>query len=298
VKHHYIPQFYLKEWQGRDGKLQMFWRRPDGIIDTKRLFRKATGYAVDLYRLPGVTKEAEQKVESSFMQMVDDQAVRARDHLLGDTTPTAVATRHAWARFVLSLVVRNPEELQHFKDSFQADLLRPSPEFQRRYEEARQVGDPPRFEDWLMLTDPTHPERSAMLAMTNLIVNPSVLELFRKMHWTVWDTSSVQRRLMTSDRPVMMTQGMVQHAGHYALPISPTRLFIATTSVQFAESFSRRPVGKIVRQVNELMIGQARKFVYAVDDTNLAEVRRGMGKMEAPSLLRALTEQRAKRDGS
>ncbi|MBY5728511.1 DUF4238 domain-containing protein [Rhizobium leguminosarum] len=285
MKSHYIPQFYLKPWEGADGKLEVFLRRSDGLIVSKRLHRKATGYAVDLYKLPGVSPDDEHKMESAFMAPIDDEAVHARDLLLGEITPAGGRTRSAWARFVLSLMLRNPEEVAEFKKNYADLIMTPQPEFQAKYAAMRQEGDPDRFEEWMVQYDATHVERSAMFAITTFIEHPRVLHMFQNMHWMVIDTSSVKRRLMTSDRPVMLTQGMLQYAGHYALPISPTRLFLAATTVHFAQRFSRLPPGKIVREVNKMVIGQARKYVYAVDGTRLADVRREMGKLPAPTIL-------------
>ncbi len=76
MKHHYIPQFYLKPWQGPDGKIAVFQRRSDGLIVSNRMHRKATGYERNLYRLPGVSPADEHKMESAFMAPIDDEAVR------------------------------------------------------------------------------------------------------------------------------------------------------------------------------------------------------------------------------
>jgi hypothetical protein len=285
LKSHYIPKFYLKPWEGADGKIEVFQRRSDGIIVSKRLHPKATGYAVDLYKLPGVEPEDEHKMESAFMAPIDDEAVHARDLLLGDITPAGIRTRNAWARFVLSLMLRNPEEVAQFKTSYADLIMTPQAEFQAKYAAIRREDDPAKFEAWMLMNDATHVERSAMFAITTFIEHPRVLKLFLSMHWMIIDTSSVERKLMTSDRPVMLTQGMLQYAGHYALPLSPTRLFLATTTVDFAERFASLPVGRVVREVNRMVVGQARKYVYAVDGLHLAFVRREMGKQPPPTIL-------------
>jgi hypothetical protein len=103
--------------------------------------------------------------------------------------------------------------------------------------------------------------------------------------WWVLDASKVSRRFMTSDHPLVMTNGLGRDDGHFALPISPTHLFIAFMKTGFSEHFRRLPVGKVVRLTNEAVIGQGRKNVYGVDGTNIAEVRRLMGKREYMSLL-------------
>jgi hypothetical protein len=286
LNHHYIPQFYLRPWLGDDHKLQEFRRGYKDRIQTGRYGTLVTGCEEDLYTVPGVTEETKHNIERYFMSFVDNAAVKARDMMLEDRIPQDPEIRHSWARFILSLVFRNPEELGKFKTDFKAKMLAPLPEIQAKYERIRQDDDPPLFEEWMVKHDPTHTERESVLAMTRLIEHQNVLKLLRTMHWVVIDTSRVQRRLMTSDRPVVMTNGLVRFDGHYAIPISPTRLFIAFTSVAWAEKFTAWPAGKIVRDVNEAVIGQGRKYVYAVDKANFAEVKRLMGKREAPSFVK------------
>lgn len=219
------------------------------------------------------------------MAVIDDDAVRARDLLLGDVTPAGGITRYAWARFVLSMVMRSPEEVAAFKASYTELIMTPQQEYQSKYAAMRQNSDPALFEDWMTQYDPTNVERSAMFAITTFIEHPRVLDLLRRMHWVIIDTSSVKRRLMTSDRPVMLTQGMLQYAGHYALPISPTRLFLAVTNIDFARQFASLPRSRVVREINKLVVGQARKYVYALDGNHLSEVRREMGKQPPPTIL-------------
>ncbi len=285
MKHHYIPQFYLKPWQGPDGKIAVFQRRSDGLIVSKRMHRKATGYERNLYRLPGVSPADEHKMESAFMAPIDDEAVRARDLLLGEMAPAGGRTRSAWSRFILSMMLRSPEQVAAFKRYYTDLVPTLHPELQSKSAAMRQDPNPTRDEDRAVQYDAPHIERSAMFAITTFIEHPPALDLFQRMHWMIIDTTSVRRRLMTSDRPVMLTQGVLQYAGHYALPISPTRLFFAATNVDFARQFASLPRSKIVRLINTLVVGQARKYVYAVDGAHLAEVRRGIGKQPAPTIL-------------
>jgi len=285
MKHHYVPQFYLKPWQGPDGKIEVFFRRPDGLIVSKRMHRKATGYAIDLYKLPGVAPAEKYTMESAFMAPIDDEAVRARDLLLGDMAPAGGRTRSAWSRFILSMILRSPEEVAAFKKYYTDLVPTLHPEFQATRPAMREGSNPTRDEGRIVSFDSSHIERSAMFAITTFIEHPPALDLFQSMHWMIIDTRSVRRRLMTSDRPVMLTHGMLQYAGHYALPISPTRLFLAATNIDFAKQFASMPRSKIVRVINRLVVGQARKYVYAVDGTHLVEVRREMGKQPAPTIL-------------
>ncbi|MBN9983078.1 DUF4238 domain-containing protein [Rhizobium laguerreae] len=286
MKHHYIPQFYLRPWEGGDNRLQEFKRGYQNRVTTKRVFTKQTGYATDLYTLPGATEETKQNVEKAFMALVDNEAVKARDMMLSGQIPADPKTREAWTRFVLSMVFRNPEEMGKFKERFHDELLMPDPKIQAEYERQKEPDDPETFEQWLMTNRPESVERYAILLMTKLVQRNNVNYLLGTMHWRVLDTSAVTRRLMTSDRPIMMSNGMVHYTGHFALPISPTKLFLACTAVAFADEFCAVPTGRIVREINRIVVGQGRKFIYAQDTTHLADVRQQMGKLRYPSFVR------------
>lgn len=286
MKHHYIPQFYLRPWQGDDNRLQEFKRGYQNQVVTRRVFTKQTGYAPNLYTLPGATEETKQNVEKAFMALLDNEAVKARDMMLNDQIPADPKTRESWTRFVLSMVFRNPEEMEKFKVSFRNELRKPDTKVQEEYDRLKDPEDPTTFEEWLMQNRPERVERSAILTMTNLVQRNNVNYLLRTMHWRVIDVGEVSRRLMTSDRPIVMSNGMVQYGGHFALPISPTKLFLACATVQFANEFCAMATSKMVREVNKLVVGQGRKFVYAEDATQLTGVRQHMGKHPYPSFVR------------
>lgn len=124
-----------------------------------------------------------------------------------------------------------------------------------------------------------------MILATELRLHGNVARLFMGVMWWVLDTSKVSRRLLSSDHPLIMTNGLGRADGHFAIPISPTCLFIVFMKEDFPERFRNIPVGKIVRLVNEAVIGQGRRNVCAVDRRNLAEVRRGRGKRDFMSLI-------------
>lgn len=219
------------------------------------------------------------------MSEVDHTAVKARDLMLENKIPVDPEIRACWARFLISLVFRNPEEISKFKLSGSHSLRQPDPVLQQDYESSKNEGDPALFEDWLEQNDPTYFERESVLMITDLMQHKNVTNLIRMMQWRVINTSNVSRRLMTSDRPVVMTNGIGRYDGHVGIPISPTRLFVAFTCSSFADEFCSMPIGKIVRSVNEAVVGQAKKYVYAVDGANVAQVRREMGKRGAPSFV-------------
>lgn len=287
-KHHYIPKFYLRKWLGNKHKLVAYGREPySGQIRPRWLGVDSVGFEYDLYTIPGATEETKQNMERFFMGAVDTTAAKARDMLLRGQIPTG-AERYAWARFIQSLLLRCPPDIDVFKTHVAQHWKTPNLEFQKRYEAQRRPHWPETPEEYFLQLDPTIPERSAIKILTDLIERESILRLLMLGMWHVVDTSNVQRTLLTSDHPVIMTNGLARIDGHFAIPISPTKLFIACMTHEILRKLQNMPVGKLVRECNDATIGQARKFVISSSDTNLSEVRRRMGKREYFNILAAV----------
>lgn len=214
------------------------------------------------------------------MGIVDKRAADARDLLLQNIIPTQPELRHAWARFLLSLIIRTPEEIKAFKERIIRDLSVPDPAFQSRYDQVRKEDWPATIGEYLKRENPKMIERTAIIVATKLIQHENVLRTFMGAMWWVLDTSSVSRRVLTSDHPLIMTNGLGRPDGHFALPISPTKVFVAFMNADFGETVRQVPVDHIVRELNDAVIGQGRRSVYAVDEQSTSEVKRRMGKRD------------------
>ena len=115
-RHHFTPEFYLRQWSGADG-LVCEIKRAHGKVEAQRKAPRATGFACDLYRTDRVSVEHTQHVEKNFMAPLDNDAARALQKILsGDATPWAGPERTAWTTFLLSLLFRTPENVAIIKD--------------------------------------------------------------------------------------------------------------------------------------------------------------------------------------
>jgi hypothetical protein len=114
-----------------------------------------------------------------------------------------------------------------------------------------------------------------MYTMTQ-IDDQKIGTLLNGMKWRTLDVKAVGRPLFTSDRPVIMSNGVAHPGSHLLLPISPTRLFLAThhnadTERHFAEVIPRR---ELVKACNRHVIRRAQKYAWNVDDSELDFVRK------------------------
>ena len=81
MDHHYVPQFYLKQWAGPDGQIPNYrWLRNSAIFGRVKS-SKGTGLEPDLYAREHVPPEERNLVETGFFSVLDDKAARVHARL-------------------------------------------------------------------------------------------------------------------------------------------------------------------------------------------------------------------------
>jgi uncharacterized coiled-coil protein SlyX len=77
-----------------------------------------------------------------------------------------------------------------------------------------------------------------------------------------------------------MTNGFKRSDGHLAIPISPTRLFLASNNEDIERHIHQMKPDDIVTTINTKVVEQARKFVYGTNDAQLRFVINRFGRMK------------------
>src|ERR1700689_704186 len=114
-KHHYIPVFYLKQWMGPKNTVCEF-SRPHDQGKPRSSPPDGTGYVRGLYAIDDLDPNVVNAIEDMFLKPSDGMAAEALHCLLQEapfTRPERM--RHAWTRFVLSLLIRYPEAIAQMK---------------------------------------------------------------------------------------------------------------------------------------------------------------------------------------
>jgi hypothetical protein len=83
--------------------------------------------------------------------------------------------------------------------------------------------------------------------------------------------------LLTSDRPIMMTNGLQDPDAHLTLPIGPRKLFIASNRQNIVDEVANRKPDDLAAFVNDRVAKQARRFVIGLDDRQLRFVENRFG---------------------
>lgn len=259
LHHHFLPEFYLKQWAGADGRVVRFTIE-NGSVYERRVAPKSAGFAEGLYSLPTVSDQwLAQQLETEFFRALDDQAsVMLRKLVAGEKLKTSIE-RSAWTRFLRSLLLRTPAQIE-FLSARLRELILADPASREDYERTRIDGEPATFDQWLEGRGQNSFDTAARTMLPGLIDGETVGTAINNMNWAVLNFSDPTVSLLTSDAPVRMSDG------HFALPIGPRHLFLATQSEHMTSAIINQPHKQIFKTINKIVVAGARQQVIAADN--------------------------------
>lgn len=292
-KHHYIPVFYLSRWAtGADGRLCQYSKPYDRVVANRR-HPEATGFVERLYELEGLGEDLAQQVESKFFSPVDSAAADALVLMEaeGNRAKWDSRRRSAWSRFLHGMLVRAPEDIEEFKSGWRKLMLSDkNGEWQARYEEIKKPSDPPTYQEYMAAIPAANHNRSAMQALTGIIDGENVGLKMNHLVWAVIDTPADEYPLLTSDRPIIRTNGMLAENGHLVIPIGPRKMFVAAKDQAALAVVRSIKLPQLVREANRQVCDYAVKYVYGIDDSQLEFVRKHFGTKQQPRLMAQIAD--------
>lgn len=98
------------------------------------------------------------------------------------------------------------------------------------------------------------------------------------LRWMVLHDPHPKHLLLTSDRPVVMTNGLDKPNSQLLIPISPRHVFVTTNNVD-TENYVRGVWNnrQLIQQINERVSLQSRKYVWGTSDAQLSFVSKRLG---------------------
>jgi hypothetical protein len=262
-KHHSIPVFYLRRWTGRDGKLCEL-SRPYRPVKPRRVHPDGTAYVHGLNTVQGFPPESAQYVETELLQKLDDRAANALARIIAEPQEVdnlKLEIKAIWAQFLVSLVARSPEilaKMQARLNSREESLLKKRSTSTAIYEHRV----------------PLH----AAEILPSLVSSKLPVLGLVNMIWAVRSTSRAAYAMLTSDRPVIMSNGLADPNAHMAIPVTPRLLFVAAKRPEFMNYIISFPADQLTELVNNKVCEQAIRFVYGEDDRQLRFIEKRLGK--------------------
>lgn len=267
MKHHYIPQFYQKQWCDGDGMLWRYARHGGGGMSCKRLFPSAVGYQLDLYRLPIEQGVGSQQLETNFFQVLDGLAAEALLELV-DANARALPLRplSTWIQFMLSLFYRSPAYLEGYIGAGREQLQHVLGIISEAdYQEKRAATDPETLAEYVAGISDDEAAYRTMRLLPYSVTRNNILEAFGRLNWIRVQTPSHCPDILLSDDPLMRSNGLHTYGGYVATPLGPRQLLIGTHEREMAESIAAADPVKLVRDANTWIVEGARHFVAARD---------------------------------
>jgi hypothetical protein len=269
MRHHYVPQFLLRAWADTqlDSKVEIFRLDLSHLLSSRHA-PKHTGYEENLYALtmPVVAGMEQQAVEKHLLRHIDDLAARVLRKLT--TAGLAGLTLHDrcdWARFLMSLRLRQPRVIQQLRTESSEHLEVSLLEGPEEYEAVAGAGDPPTLVDWTRKNYPGLIENFGMSFFHKLVDNPKIGEKILRMRWWLWDFTREQKDLLLADQPCIFTKGIDDPDLVIALPIGPRKAFMATSTDRVATIMRRQRAKDLLMRMNESSLNQAHVRIYARD---------------------------------
>jgi len=280
-KHHYVPAFYLKQWAGESGKLCQHRRLASGKVVPNRKHPDATGYKTNLYKIEGLPEELAHEVELQFMRLLDTGAHATLQTMLDGTFNrfATSASRSVWTQFLLSLKFRNPDAVallkRHLRDVWNAGRAK----LKENYHSVRAPTDPLTFESYVALSPPHEQHKIALDFLKMIIDNDHLGPMIFDLHWSVLRLDRSDISLLTSDRPLILPDGLQRHDSYIALPIGPKTLFVAGRGPAWANRLGSLSPTRVVKEMNYFVVAQAREFVWGTDDRQLPFIQKHIGEL-------------------
>lgn len=293
TKHHFVPVFYTKRWAGADRRLCEY-SRPFDVVRPKRRHPDATGYEVGLYSLRHLPAEQQQAVEEGFLRRTDQDASDALDWMLGPHArePMSTRLRTGWSRFLMSMMQRSPARLDWMVDEVMKLVPASLGSLRERYKQIRQPGDPPFeeiAEEILSENNRSYYSSRRALFMRKASDLKGVGYHLNNMEWDIFHfNDSIQWSLLTSDRPVVMSNGLKYDQSFALMALGPKTMFVAANNRRAMGEITRNAEGKeFIRVINRQIVTQAERLVYGVDDTQLRFVENHLRKRDNPPAYRS-----------
>jgi hypothetical protein len=257
--HHYIPVFYLKQWT-KDGRLFEFSRPYADVAKARHTSPTGTGYEPGLYRLEGLPDEQAEEIEMKFFGPVDNMANEALQIHLQSWGARKWKPAHveSWSTFLMSLLLRVPEHVKRARTLIEDVWLDKYEEHKAFYEtlEGSEERD--------MLTFVIESSSKYTMEFAKRIIKDDTIRKgLEAMRWSVIDLKDGGVPLFTSDRPVAISNGLLQPNSYVTLPISPTKVFLACKTEQEEKRLHSFPAKKMADELNRHTVRRAVKYAWS-----------------------------------
>lgn len=239
-------------------------RAEDGTIFQSRVKPSATAFENRLYSYEKVPKDRQQAIEKLFFAAeVDDKAASIYPKITaGEFANLSLEERAIWTRFLLASRLRVPEIVHDLRKDAPEELQRNLTEDREEFLAVRGDVNDETLLEWTERNYVGLVDNFGMMILPDMITDPKHTEIIANMHWWIEDVSLASVQLLTSDRPLWVSTGLMKPNCLLALSLSPKVVFFASRNSDLQIALNRGGSNRLVRRCNESLASQAVRFVY------------------------------------
>jgi hypothetical protein len=272
--HHYVPQFLLRGWCGKNGKLTVYSRRKGRAV-TSQLSPRSTGFEPNLYTFEQVPPEKRNAIEKDFMSRIDAAAALIVQKILhGGFANLTVEERSDFTRFLLSLRARHPDAIALAKVKGREDLTAALDRDPEEYAAAKGPSSAATLAEWTLQNAPSLIPNFGVSLVPRVIADDKTGTRVFKMPWWTHDVRYANADLLLSDRPCLLEGDARAGECVILLPLSPTMLFFACNRDRQTQVLRSMPVTRLVKTVNRASVVYAANRVYGTATHHLPLVEK------------------------
>lgn len=262
MKHHYVPQFFLKRWSNAAGKVHVFSIR-NGVIVSSTRTPEYTGFEHDLYGLVANTLGfGLDHIEKRLFGPIDSNAAVVLDKL--ERHEVISEDEHiAWTFFLSSLRIRQPDVLAFLRKD---GIARMKAALVERDASTLPPGAAS-TKTWFNFNYP-----GAIEAMTlthwlpRIILHDGVTAAFGDLRWWIREFDPDEAGLLLSDLPIHWEGGFNSDRFMIQLPIGPHRVFFGARSQDTEKILDAIPPPDLVRRINRTTLASSADRIWASDE--------------------------------
>lgn len=142
----------------------------------------------------------------------------------------------------MSLLARNPERLDQMSNGGEQTLRQSLMQSPEEYEAVRGPDDPPTLLEWVEQNAPALLGSFGKRALPGVITHQRTGDAIVQMKWCVVRLPPDAFDMLTCDRPVYMSHGVMDANCDIARPIAPRRVFFATRRPSLFEGTHAREI--------------------------------------------------------
>lgn len=268
-----MPQFHLRKWENRDGKLVKWYRTPfNNKLRAKLITAAAIAYTPGLYALEHASPDEMQQIENKVFGKIETEASPILNKLIAwGPSKISAQERYWWAVYLNASVVRVPHVIARLKSEtaklVEAELSKRIDEFDVLKGEAPETT----LFEWSLNHAPARVKNSGLHVLAMLLADAPAIRRIMDLKWFVRDFSSSSRRLLLGDDPFNRVNDLYQARTLVAVPLSPTHAFFGTAAPDIQDNVLCKPPREVVRSMNIETLTTAKQFAYGEAERSFVE---------------------------